>query len=654
MFQELKNAIKNNDFTTIKSKLNGHVFSEDELFALLATACYPMYSEINIYTLSLLLKKVKDPNKLVQHMSRGKKTSLLYHTLWYSQDEGSEKLLQVCNILLKNGVNVNLLAKEEKDYALELACNFLWEDIVKLFLEYGANPNKTSTSQYPSATPLLEIFTRKNDIDAMERLTKLLLEAGAKPDVVCGKTWQKTPLMMAVSARAFNATKLLLEAGANPNHKDFEGNSVLDIANKKGQGEVVKLLSEFGCHVSEYVNLSTQLKDAFFQGNYKLASSIGKQLLSQNKLEFEERLLISYSFSTIGEHEQAIALAEEYEDLAKSEEMISRYITALVKASHLNRAILAWQKYKKDISQESFDPFLIANLLYAYEQSNQEKTAILELEDWFLQTGKGHDSGLMKFNAACIYSKLGDIPNALLMAQAALKEGKAKENFESDENLTSLRKSPLFQLLMDKNNSRAIAFVHIKTKKYYEIILKYKEVVVRESKTKGDLESFTAKESEHENRAKAILDYQNQIDNLVENGFKNTELYSVEYWSNLFIEDFEKIHSSQINGEISIFGAYLVEWDFGDNSCDHNIWIGLFTYNDIQEANKRFSTYVYSNDLVSDNSFTGPPIDSVDIFETIIARVKDSEGFKKVNILKPFYFIYQEHDSGHIHTIVIK
>jgi len=133
--------------------------------------------------------------------------------------------------------------------------------------------------------------------------------------------------------------------------------------------------------------------------------------------------------------------------------------------------------------------------------------------------------------------------------------------------------------------------------------------------------------------------------------YEKVEPRSIKYWVQAIDEDFKRIKNKQDKGELPIFGAYLIEWDFGEHSnYEYYFWAALFDYENEKDANTEFYSYVYLN---SENSFSEPAIDNSSMFEKVVQGISSKINFKQINKRLPFYFIFQEHDASHIHTVKI-
>ena len=108
------------------------------------------------------------------------------------------------------------------------------EEIVRQLLQHGADLNAACKSYY---APLYRsVFRGRID------LSKILLEAGAAPDLLCEQEVTKTPLMLAVQKLDYVAAELLVDHGADIHKTGAEGFSALELAVRAGCDRIATLL----------------------------------------------------------------------------------------------------------------------------------------------------------------------------------------------------------------------------------------------------------------------------------------------------------------------------------------------------------------------------------------------------------------------------
>lgn len=118
-------------------------------------------------------------------------------------------------------------------YAARFGC----EPVVKVLLDRGADPNRTSDRWWMDATTLHTAAHYGHT-----EICRLLLDAGAGIETANLQNYQ--PLHIAARWRNPPVVALLLERGANPNARDGQGRSVLDWAG--GYMNLPELLRAYG------------------------------------------------------------------------------------------------------------------------------------------------------------------------------------------------------------------------------------------------------------------------------------------------------------------------------------------------------------------------------------------------------------------------
>ena len=89
----------------------------------------------------------------------------------------------------------------------------------------------------------LVLFSVTHDKDT---IVKLLLDRGAKPNIVPNDHSGWTALMAAAARGHANTVALLLQNGADPNIKSKDGRTAIELARAEGQAEVVRKFSAIG------------------------------------------------------------------------------------------------------------------------------------------------------------------------------------------------------------------------------------------------------------------------------------------------------------------------------------------------------------------------------------------------------------------------
>ncbi|MGB4399570.1 MAG: ankyrin repeat domain-containing protein [Daejeonella sp.] len=118
---------------------------------------------------------------------------------------------------------------------LGLASYFGNEDVVRLLLLKGAEPNVPSQNGY-NVYPLHSAVASNYAM-----IAKMLMEAGADVNVV--QMSGATPLHSAAQNGNIDLLIVLLEGGANVNARTEDGKTAADKASEKGYGDIAKILS---------------------------------------------------------------------------------------------------------------------------------------------------------------------------------------------------------------------------------------------------------------------------------------------------------------------------------------------------------------------------------------------------------------------------
>jgi len=156
----------------------------------------------------------------------------------------------IAKLLLDNGANPNIYNdvkaslddndydddNDDNDTALTIGIRYNHAPIVKILLENGANPNLQNNVGITS----LMITANNGNQD----IAKLLLDNGANPNIYDNNN--DTALTLAIRFNHVPIVKLLLENGANPDYQDESGITHLMWAVRRDNKPVVKLLLDHG------------------------------------------------------------------------------------------------------------------------------------------------------------------------------------------------------------------------------------------------------------------------------------------------------------------------------------------------------------------------------------------------------------------------
>ncbi|MBV6625250.1 MAG: ankyrin repeat domain-containing protein [Rivularia sp. (in: Bacteria)] len=142
--------------------------------------------------------------------------------------------------IIKSGININQKHPQIQLTPLIQAINLRRLEIIKIFLEAGADPN---LCQDVYATPL-DLAISIENIELIE----LLIRAGANPNF-CGVG--SSALKRAIDIERIDIIKILIDAEADLNHK----NESFIYAANNGKFEIVKFLVDTGV---VYINVKNE------------------------------------------------------------------------------------------------------------------------------------------------------------------------------------------------------------------------------------------------------------------------------------------------------------------------------------------------------------------------------------------------------------
>lgn len=128
---------------------------------------------------------------------------------------------EVVRLLLAAGANVKARGQYLRTPLLAAAWS-QWPEMVDTLLDAGADPNFADEDEI---TPLLATLSGEEDREAVERITRSLLRAGANIHLADFKG--QTPLMLAADYGYVELAQYMLEMGADVNAVDCEGRNAL-------------------------------------------------------------------------------------------------------------------------------------------------------------------------------------------------------------------------------------------------------------------------------------------------------------------------------------------------------------------------------------------------------------------------------------------
>jgi ankyrin repeat protein len=145
---------------------------------------------------------------------------------------------------IDDGAPLDGLMGEERVSALMAAAARGKSDSIKILLKAKALVDLKDAA---GAAALLYTGAPRavsTDLDDLAASAKLLLKAGADPNLPDKKGWR--PLMAAAAAKNAALVDLLLDEGANPRAKSQDGRTALDVAKQSGDAGIYKTLREAG------------------------------------------------------------------------------------------------------------------------------------------------------------------------------------------------------------------------------------------------------------------------------------------------------------------------------------------------------------------------------------------------------------------------
>ena len=177
--------------------------------------------------------------------------------------------LETATLLLDSGVNPNKLSASAGVPVLRTACERNNLAMVKLLV---TNPHKPADPNIRGSNDVwIIIYAAVQNNTALVKV--LVQEALVKVKLEVVDNWYATPLISAVRNNNIDMVKLLLEAGANPNlfPSVAQTESLLIVAVRKKSISLCRLLMKYQsntdlCLINKYQQCSTALRIAVAQG----------------------------------------------------------------------------------------------------------------------------------------------------------------------------------------------------------------------------------------------------------------------------------------------------------------------------------------------------------------------------------------------------
>ncbi len=127
--------------------------------------------------------------------------------------------------LLDAGADVNSIPPNYYRSLLHKACHGLDVEMVKLLLQYKADPNASIDDYTPAARAIHKYVDKEKDFDKLEEVLKLLRDNGANFNVQSSNN-EAIPLLCAARRCDFNLINLLLKLGIDPNIKSIKAQAI--------------------------------------------------------------------------------------------------------------------------------------------------------------------------------------------------------------------------------------------------------------------------------------------------------------------------------------------------------------------------------------------------------------------------------------------
>jgi ankyrin repeat protein len=198
---------------------------------LSAQELFVAYENEDYKKLKELLENGADPNQINE--SNG--MTLMFNTAW-------DNNLEIAQLLFLHGGKVDMKSSKNDVTPLLPACQENSFDIVKFFVENGANANqkyKVAGNQTP-----IRFACKTGNIELVEYLINNGAKIEDNPDDGI------TPLIQASRSNHYDLVKFLIEKGANVNAYARDKEFALNQAIKNGNYDIAKLLIDNGAKLT--------------------------------------------------------------------------------------------------------------------------------------------------------------------------------------------------------------------------------------------------------------------------------------------------------------------------------------------------------------------------------------------------------------------
>lgn len=506
-------------------------------------------------------------------------------------------------------------------------------------LEAGADPNLTVGKVGTALCAVCEASELAAEVrrDVLEAL----LQFGADPNV---EARGRAPLWHVARRGELESVRHLLDAGASAQAADRQGVTAVQIAADHGHGEVVVLLVQRGADAGVWVERARLVAAAAaerWSEVSKLAARVAEALPTQP----DTYIWASRACAALEHAAGALSWAERGVQQAFHPQVLTRLVHELLRQSRAAEAIDAWQAHRAKLDPKTVDPFLIANLIAAYSVTNQHADGLAQLETWIAANPSRGDQGLLRFNAACLYTKNGRLEEALRLAYDALGAGKDLRSFETDGDLEALRAHPAYPTLaaVGPRPGASFAFAYaadggeqvelrLRTNELERRVYRPGEAFPHEVSTRTCDDAFAA-----------TLAFAQQT-----HGHPQVASPATAQWVAGLREAAICFAALQAAGQLDPIGGLVIEWDFGETERERLLWIGA--YGPVEDP-RAFDAGVGSDDVQAEFIWTAPPLETAPAFEAVVRAFSRTEAYAGLRAQAPCYFVLQEHDAGHIATV---
>ncbi|WP_299220235.1 ankyrin repeat domain-containing protein [uncultured Aquimarina sp.] len=427
--QVLEDALEKNDISIIKLfKNKGIQFNVEELFR---------YSKGHV---EILTEAIESDAIDVSYTNKESNKNLLFFV------SENKALLEA---LLKKGVDINR-KDTTGDTILRKVCASLKGDnqnavdVVKLLLEYKANPN----------IPLTAEGWRKGMI----------------------------PVHFAVKNEAIDVTKLLISASADVNVMPENGKNPLMLAHQTSNDELINILIEAEATAPEKELLKIKFMRCVSQAQWDQLLEMEEEIVLEYPDEFTINLNLAQAYYlSRRDYTKAANYAERTLLLEVNNKSLNILFMSLIRLGKAQQTIDVFLKNKENFNPErALSDNIIANLIVAYCASNQLKEGIEVLSPYFGKVEESrHEKGVMNFNIACMYALANDIHEMLPFVVNALERKYTKDDFLNEGDFAAYHTDELFLFILNldhqstieleeyKENAEANTFKKLSVKAFY-------------------------------------------------------------------------------------------------------------------------------------------------------------------------------------------